>query len=159
VRVASADGEAVLQRLGPGISYRPITGDPLSIGRPWLATERAWLEATWDAEYPDAAYQLMDQFRSARTGDMVVAARAGFDFRDRWEIPEHRAGHGSLTRDHMQTPVWSSVPLPEGPIRTVDLFPAMLRWLGVELPRVVDGAAPWLPTPGPATGRRPVVVG
>jgi len=159
VRVASADGEAVLQRLGPGISYRPINGDPLSIGGPWLATERAWLEATWDAEYPDAAYQLMDQFRSARTGDLVVAARAGFDFRDRWEIPEHRAGHGSLTRDHMQTPVWSNVPIPEGPIRTVDLFPAMLRWLGVELPRVVDGAAPWLPTPGPATGRRPVVVG
>lgn len=159
VRVAAEDGEAVLQRLGPGISYRPVTGDPLGIGRPWLATERAWLEATWDAEYPDAAYQLMDQFRSSRTGDLVVVARSGFDFRDRWEIPEHRAGHGSLIRDHMQTPVWSNVPLPDGPIRTVDLFPAMLRWLGVELPAVVDGAAPWLPTPGPSAGRRPVVVG
>ena len=159
VRIASEDGEAVLQRLGPGISYRPVTGDPLGIGRPWLATERAWLEATWDAEYPDAAYQLMDQFRSSRTGDLVVVARPGFDFRDRWEIPEHRAGHGSLIRDHMQTPVWSNVALPDGPIRTVDLFPAMLRWLGVELPPAVDGAAPWLPTPGPAAGRRPVVVG
>jgi len=159
VRVAAEDGEALLQRLGPGISYRPVTGDPLGIGRPWLATERAWLEATWDAEYPDAAYQLIDQFRSSRTGDLVVVARSGFDFRDRWEIPEHRAGHGSLIRDHMQTPVWSNVPLPDGPIRTADLFPAMLRWLGVELPAVVDGAAPWLPTPGPSAGRRPVVVG
>ena len=159
VRVASWEGEAVLRRLGPGISYRPVTGDPLGIGRPWLATERAWLDATWDAEYPDAAYQLMDQFRSSRTGDLVVVARSGFDFRERWEIPEHRAGHGSLTRDHMQTPVWSNVPLPEGPIRTVDLFPAMLRWLSVELPPGVDGAAPWLPNPGPSVGRRPVVVG
>ena len=58
------------------------------------ATERAWLEATWDADYPDAAYQLLDQFRSRRTGDLVVVGRPGYDFRAEWEIPEHRAGHG-----------------------------------------------------------------
>jgi hypothetical protein len=158
VRVASWDGEAVIQRLGPGIAYRPVTGDPLGIGQSWTATERAWLEATWDAEYPDAAYQLLDQFRSPRTGDLVVVARSGYDFRDRWEVPEHRAGHGSLTREHMQTPVWSSAPLPPGPLRTVDLFPAVLAWLGVELPAVVDGAAPWLPNPHPAAESRRVVV-
>jgi hypothetical protein len=147
VRVASAEGEAELRRLGPGIAYRPLTGDPLGIGRPWVATEHAWLEATWDADYPDAAYQLLDQFRSSRTGDLIVVARPGYDLRGRWEIPEHRAGHGSLTREHMQTPVWSSEPLPPGPLRTVDLFPAVLGWLGVELPAVVDGAAVWTPSP------------
>jgi hypothetical protein len=161
VRVASWDGEAVVQRLGPGIAYRPVTGDPLAIGGAWVATERAWLEATWDAEYPDAAYQLLDQFRSPRTGDLIVVARPGHDFRDRWEIPEHRAGHGSLTREHMQTPVWSSEPLPVGLLRTIDLFPAILGWLGVELPSVMDGAAPWVPEPRPArvTRRSDAVVG
>ncbi len=75
-------------------------------------------------------------------------ARAGYDFRRRWEIPEHHAGHGSLARAHMQTPVWSSEPLPGGPFRTVDLFPAMLRWLGVEPPCALDGSAHWQPEPG-----------
>ena len=47
----------------------------------------------------------------------------------------------------MQTPVWSSAPLPAEPIRTVDLFPAMLSWLGEPVPEGLDGEAIWLPTP------------
>jgi len=152
VRVASSEGEAEVRRLGPGIAYRPRTGDPLAVGGQWMATEREWLEATWEAEYPDAAYQLLDQFRSPRTGDLVVVSRPGYDFRQRWEIPEHRAGHGSLTRAHMQTPVWSSEPIPGETFRTVDLFPAILSWLGVEPPRALDGAAPWQPEAGKAAG-------
>ena len=68
-----------------------------------------------------------------------MTAREGFDFRDRFELPEHRWGHGSLIRSHMQTPVWSSQPITSRPIRTVDLFPAMLTWLGVPLPEGLDG--------------------
>jgi hypothetical protein len=45
----------------------------------------------------------------------------------------------------MQTPVWSSEPLPAEPIRTVDLFPAMLDWLGVAAPAGIDGEAIWRP--------------
>jgi hypothetical protein len=139
VRVASWEGEATLERLGASLAYRPVTGDPLRIGGAWLASDREWLETTWNAEYPDAAYQLFDQFHSPRTGDLVVVARAGYDFRERWEIPEHKAGHGSLARTHMQTPVWSNRPLPAGPLRTVDLFPVMLSWLGVGYPAVLGG--------------------
>jgi hypothetical protein len=106
---------------------------------------REWLESTWDADYPDAAYHLLDQFRADRTGDLLVVAREGYDFRRRFEVPEHRAGHGSLTRSHMQTPVWSSAPLPAEPIRTVDLFPAMLSWLGEPIPAGLDGEPVWLP--------------
>jgi hypothetical protein len=152
VRVASWEGEAEVRRLGPGIAYRPLSGDPLAVGGPWLATEREWLEATRDAEYPDAAYQLLDQFRSPRTGDLVVVSRPGYDFRRRWEIPEHRAGPGSLTRAHMNTPVWSSEPLSAELFRTVDLFPAILSWLGVEPPAGLDGAAHWLPEAGSSAG-------
>jgi hypothetical protein len=45
----------------------------------------------------------------------------------------------------MQTPVWSSEPLPAEPLRTVDLFPAMLDWLDVAAPEGIDGNAIWLP--------------
>jgi hypothetical protein len=45
----------------------------------------------------------------------------------------------------MQTPVWSSAPLPAEPIRTVDLFPAMLSWLGEAIPPGLDGEPIWLP--------------
>ena len=62
-----------------------------------------------------------------------------------YEIPEHRAGHGSLFRAHMHTPLWTSHPLPRAPLRTVDLFPAMTDWLGIPIPQAIDGEAVWLP--------------
>ena len=45
----------------------------------------------------------------------------------------------------MQTPVWSSRPMPQPPLRTVDLFPSMLDWLGVASPPVMDGELVWSP--------------
>jgi hypothetical protein len=141
------------------ISYRPLQGDPLAIGGTRTGSERDWLESTWDAELPDAAYHLLDQFRAGRTGDLLVVAREGYDFRARFEVPEHRSGHGSLIRGHMQTPLWTSEPLPAAPLRTVDLFPAMADWLEVPVPAGIDGAPVWLPgtrlrrerdRPGPA---------
>jgi hypothetical protein len=145
VWVGTAAGTAILRRTPAGISYRPVSGDPLGVGGARSGSLREWLDATWDAEYPDAAYHLVDQFRADRTGDLLVVAEEGYDFRRRFEIPEHRAGHGSLVRSHMQTPVWSSAPLPAEPIRTVDLFPAMLNWLREPVPAELDGEPVWLP--------------
>jgi len=127
------------------ICYQTLTGDPLGLGGPQSASSRQWLEATWAAEFPDAPFHLLDQFRSPRAGDLLVIGREGYDFRARYEFPEHRWGHGSLTRSHMQTPLWSSHKIPAVPLRTVDIFPAMLDWLGVELPEGVDGQPVWLP--------------
>jgi hypothetical protein len=145
VWVGAAGGAAVIRRTPRGIAYRPLTGDPLQVGGARSGTIGDWLDATWDAEYPDAAYHLLDQFRADRAGDLLVVAREGYDFRWRYEVPEHRAGHGSLARSHMQTPVWSSEPLAAEPIRTVDLFPAMLNWLGEPVPAGLDGQPIWLP--------------
>jgi hypothetical protein len=150
VWVSSAEGAARLRLTGNGdtitaMAYEPLTGDPLECGGARRGSARDWLEASWDAEYPDGVYHLLDQFRAGRTGDLLVSAREGFDFRRRYEVPEHLAGHGSLVRSHMQTPVWSSEPLPAEPIRTVDLFPAMLDWLGVAAPAGIDGEAIWRP--------------
>ena len=145
VWVGSGAESARLRRTGGGISYEPLAGDPLGCGGPRQGTPREWLEATWDSTWPDAAYHLLDQFRADRTGDLLVVAREGYDFRRRFEVPEHRAGHGSLTRSHMQTPVWSSEPIPAEPVRTTDLFPAMLDWLGKPVPPGLDGEAIWCP--------------
>jgi len=139
------NGSARISSRSGDVAYQPLSGDPLLLGGPWSASPREWLEATWDSPFPDAAFHLMDQFRTQRSGDLLVIAREGYDFRARFEVPEHRAGHGSLIRAHMQTPVWSSQPIPPAPVRTVDLFPAMLDWLSVSVPEGIDGEPVWLP--------------
>jgi hypothetical protein len=45
----------------------------------------------------------------------------------------------------MQTPIWSSVPAPAPPLRTADLFPSMLHWLGAPIPDHLDGELVWRP--------------
>jgi len=145
--IGSETGAAMVTTRGAEVVYEPFSGDPLLVGGAWSATHRQWLEATWNSQFPDATFHLLDQFRSTRSGDLLVIAREGYDFRARFELPEHRAGHGSLIRAHMQTPVWSSEPIPKAPLRTVDLFPAMLGWLGVDVPEGIDGESVWLPSP------------
>jgi hypothetical protein len=146
--VASPDGEAVLRGRGNTLDYQPLSGDPLGMGGRWAGESREYLEATWNGPYPDAAFHFLDQFRTHRSGDLLVIAREGYDFRARFELPEHRAGHGSLIRSHMQTPVWASHPIPGMPLRTVDLFPTMLTWLGVPIPEGIDGESIWDPGRG-----------
>jgi hypothetical protein len=145
VTVADARGEARIAREGDTIRYQPLTGDPLQEGGPAAGTHREWLARSWHSAFPDAAYQLLDQFRARRTGDLIVVGREGYDFRDRFEIPEHRSGHGSLIRAHMHTPLWSSRPQGSHPLRTIDLFPAMLDWLGEPVPLDIDGELVWRP--------------
>ncbi len=145
VWVSDRGGDARILRTARGIRYQPMTGDPLACGGLRSGSERDWLEATWDDGYPDAAYQLLDHFTAGRAGDLLVVAREGYDFRKRFEVPEHRAGHGSLVRSHMQTPVWSSERLPAEPMRTVDLFPSILDWLAISAPERIDGELVWRP--------------
>ncbi len=140
ITVASASGRATLRRVGGGIEYTRHDGDPLAIGANAIADDASWLARTIDGPYPDGPTALMDQFRSPRTGDLVIAAAEGWDFRDAWEYPEHRAGHGSLIAAHMRTPLWTNQPLPERAAwRTVDVFPLLCRWLGVPIPEGIDG--------------------
>ena len=154
VRVADRNGEATIRQVGVQIDYRIESADPLAIGESTVLSQRRWLDRTFDGSYPDGPVQLLDQFRSLRTGDLVVIGRQGFDFRDRWEIPEHKAGHGSLFKDHMQTPLWSNQPTEAARLRTADLFVSILHWLGERMPAGIDGEPVWLPQTNRAVAER-----
>jgi hypothetical protein len=127
------------------VRYEPLRGDPLRLGPDGVLAleDREMLRRSRDSDVPDAPRQLLQLFRAPRAGDLVLAAGPGSDFRGPWEIPEHKAGHGSLIAEHMEVPIAASIPLPSVPLRTVDLMPAMLEQLGVAFPatepRRLDG--------------------
>jgi len=142
--IAWAGGRrARLREMGGTIHYEPIDGDPLELsggeGGPYELPDREMLMRSRATGLPDAPQQLLQLFRSPRAGDIALAARLSSDFRGPWEIPEHKSGHGSLIRDHMEVPIAASVPLPRVPLRTVDLMPAMLETLGEPVPPGLDG--------------------
>jgi hypothetical protein len=144
VVVRTERARARLRETSGGIRYEPLQGDPLNLGNLTVELEdRDMLARSRDTDVPDAPRQLLQLFTSARAGDLVLSAGLGSDFRGPWEIPEHKAGHGSLIADHMEVPITTSIPMPDSPLRTVDLMPAMLEHLGVAIPPgvTVDGAA------------------
>ncbi|MBI4421844.1 MAG: alkaline phosphatase family protein [Gemmatimonadetes bacterium] len=142
VIVCGREGRARLVPMDGGhIRYIPETADVLHLSpRAVTLADRQWLEASLDRPYPDAPIQLVQLFRSPRSGDLVVVAGPGADLRLEWEIPEHRSGHGSLTAEHMRC-LFASNRKVVGPVRTVDLFPLVLEHLGHAVPDNIDGVS------------------
>ena len=134
VIVRTFDGRARISQTLDLIHYEATDGDPLKLGGYVEADDRELLARTRSTDVPDAPRQLLQLFDSERSGDVVLAAAPGADFRGPWEIPEHRAGHGSLIAEHMEVPIAASLALPESPLRTVDLMPTMLEHMGVAVP-------------------------
>jgi hypothetical protein len=99
------------------------------------------LAASYDEENPDAAFALASLLASERSGDVVVSASVGFDLRGRAEWPEHHASHGALHRAHTVVPIRSSAPLPDRPLRTLDVFVETLRLAGVPLSAYAESDA------------------
>jgi len=97
------------------------------------ATPQKALELSAVEENPDAAFALTSLFASERAGDLLVSAEVGVDLRTKSEWPEHHASHGALHRQHTVVPVLSSAPLPEEPLRTLDLFGVTLELAGISL--------------------------
>ena len=147
VVVVSRNGRARLSERDGWIRHTPEYGDPLELGASATRHERDWLEISYHRTYPDVATQLLQLFRTERTGDVVVFAAPGYDLRDAWEFPKHRSGHGSAHADHVRCLFASSVSV-AGPVRTVDVFPLVLNHLGISVPRGIDGVLP---------GRRPAI--
>jgi len=141
VVVRTQQGMARLTETPGVICYQPDSGDPLGLGGYLELDDRDLLSRTRETEMPDAPRQLLQLFQTPRAGDLVLAATPGADFRGPWEIPKHRAGHGSMIAEHMEVPIAASVALPDAPLRTVDLMPTILERLDVPVPSgvVLDG--------------------
>ena len=133
-------GSALVERLDGGrFAYRPLDGDPLALGDGGESCADGWLERSRDGEYPDAVLQIARLGGAPRSGEMILSAARGWDFRARWEPIPHVSSHGALHRDHMLVPLLLGRPPGEVPRRTADVMPSALAALGIVAPGGLDG--------------------
>jgi len=140
-RIKSTMGEAVtwLDKDG-NINYQKIKGDPFNYnGMPKKMSSEEALAHSFNTEYPDALLQIIQLLESPRTGDLILSAGPGYDLRAKHENPEHRSSHGALFRDHMLVPLVMNAKVNKEFIRTVDIFPTILSFLGQFIPNNIDG--------------------
>jgi hypothetical protein len=140
IRIDSARGAAWIKEKNGTIHYEVLSGDPFGFSPlPKMMPFQECLEKTWESDYPDALVQIAQIFRSPRCGDLLLSAKMGYDFRLKWERPEHKSSHGSLHREHMMTPFCLSHPIGKKFLRTADVFPSLLQALGKTIPEGIDG--------------------
>jgi predicted AlkP superfamily phosphohydrolase/phosphomutase len=133
-------GRARIREQDGNIEYSVEGEDPFGYnGLPQRLDHYASLEQTFDSDYPDALVQLVQIFKSRRSGDLILSAQKGFDLRTRFEWPEHKASHGSLHREHMLVPLFINTKIKTRKIRTADIFPSILELLGRESTNDIDG--------------------
>ncbi|MEM7009575.1 MAG: hypothetical protein AAF462_10615, partial [Thermodesulfobacteriota bacterium] len=124
------------------INYEKIKGDPFNYnGMPKKMSYEQALSHSYKTEYPDALVQIIQVLESPRTGDLVLSANPGYDLRARHENPEHRSSHGALFRDHMLVPLVMNSKINKECVRTVDVFPTIMKLLGQPLPCNIDGVS------------------
>ncbi len=125
------------------VGYRVEGADPLGYGPlPQRMTPAEVVRLTATSDYPDAPWQICEFFRSPRAGDLIVCARPGYDLRARFEYQPHNGSHGGLHREHMLVPAAVNGAWGADQLRSVDLFPSILRSLGKPIPTAaIDGVA------------------
>ena len=132
-------GAAVIETQGQTITYQPMTGDPLGIGAHESLDDSAAFDVTRDSDYPDALVQIARLAGAPRSGELILSAARGCDFRGRHEPIPHVSSHGALHREHMLVPLLTNRPVARTPRRTVDVMPSALAALGLEIPGGLDG--------------------
>ena len=138
--IKSKRGTALLEDKETGVMYTPLLNDPFGYNgiKDYLTYDEV-LDLTFDTLYPDSLTQIVQIFKSARCGDIVISAQTGYDLRRDFEIPEHKSSHGSLKSDHMHVPLIMNKKVPISRIRTVDLFPTILDFLSLPCSTKIDG--------------------
>ncbi len=137
--VRNAVGAALVERRGERYAYRRRSGDPLGLGRDVEGDADETHEVTIGSDYPDGIVQIAVLAGAARSGDVILSAAPGYDFRARYEPIPHRSAHGALHREHMLVPLLTNRAPRLAPRRTTDLFCSALKALGVAAPAVLDG--------------------
>ena len=137
---ARARGRAVVIEHHGRYGYEPVDGDPLGLGGPVRDADEddAWAR-TRDGDYPDALVQIARIAGAPRSGDVILSAARGWDFRATYEPIPHVSSHGALHREHMLVPLLGNRSLSRVPRRTVDVFATAMTVLGVPLPEGVEG--------------------
>jgi len=141
VRARDGRGRAMITRDGARFTYAPLDGgDPLGLGgRVEAASPDAAHDACAGSDYPDALVQLAQLAAASRSGEMLLSATRGWDFRARYEPIPHVSSHGALHREHMEVPLLLNRPAARGPRRTTDVMPSALAAMGMEIPPGLDG--------------------
>jgi hypothetical protein len=136
---ASGRGTAMVERTGECYTYRPLTGDPLGLGEHEGLTAGECHDLTFPTDYPDSLVQIVHLAGSPRSGEIILSAARGSDFRAHYEPIPHVSTHGALHREHMLVPLLVNHPLERTPRRTVDVMPSALKALGLAIPSGLDG--------------------
>ncbi len=101
-------------------------------------TADEWFEATANSEYPNFVPEVYDLFDSARTGDLVLFAAPGWNFKS-----GNKGAHGGPHRDEMRVPMLMAGPgIPRRAVsraRTADIVPTVLDYMGVSPGEEFDG--------------------
>ena len=133
-------GSAIVTVSNRRYSYRMLDGDPLGVG---LELQNVYasdaFEALASGDHPDAIVQIAQLASCARSGDIILSAAPGWDFRERWEPVRHASTHGSLHRDHMLVPLLVSRPVSGTARRTADVMPSALELLALAPAIDLDG--------------------
>jgi hypothetical protein len=138
--IRTALGSATLTYARDALYYDVAGIDPLSReGVPARLDYQTAFELSFELGYPDIFMQIWQIFQSPRSGDIILNARPSFDLRQEHEWPEHRASHGSLDLSHMLVPAIMNIPTSKKYIRTVDIFPTILKLLHKPCLQITDG--------------------
>ncbi len=142
-RMKSVRGEAVAWLDSDGnLNYERKSGDPFGYNcMPGIMSQEEALSVSYETNYPDALVQVIQLLEAPRTGDLVLSASPGYDLRARHENPEHCSSHGALIREHMMVPLAIGEKSGKECIRTVDIYPTVLRLLGCAVPEGADGVS------------------
>jgi len=132
IMVASRKGRAhVVEDPDGRLTYLVKGGDPFGYKDiPQVMKSTEALRLTAESDYPDGIMQVLQIFRSQRTGDLVVSADRLCNLMTGGSANDDV--HGSLHADHVIVPFMSNVPLDMGIIRTADVFSLSLSFLGIE---------------------------
>lgn len=135
-----ARGQAAIRVCRSRFSYDAGDGDPLGVGASLSDVSAAEAhDATRATDYPDSIVQIANLAACERSGDIILSATRGWDFRERYEPIPHVSSHGALHRDHMLVPLLLDTPVARVPRRTADVMPSALQVLGVAPPTDLDG--------------------
>lgn len=118
------------------------SGDPFGLqDAPQVMDAACAFGITQRSDYPDGIVQMLQLFRSRRTGDLVMSAGRGVVFAADAKMAGG-ATHGSLRTEHVRVPFATSVPGCADALRTADIFALTLGFLGINAEHAMDGAIP-----------------